>query len=85
MKTFSLDNIQYTAEFIDELRNKAIELRDGALQQAQFDWVIALSHIIAVLAKVVEELKKVEEELRKTNERKTIKGEQQDQTAHQEN
>ena len=40
----------YNREDAERLRSSLIELRDGALEAAAFDWAVSLSHSIAFMA-----------------------------------
>jgi hypothetical protein len=39
-----------------ELREAMIKLRDGALEQGDFQWAVTLSHVVAFMANAIEEI-----------------------------
>ena len=45
-----IEGIDYSLEGIEDIRRTVIQLRDSALEQNQFEWSVALSHAIAMLA-----------------------------------
>jgi len=49
MKTLKLDGITYDVPFVRDLRESMIRLRDEALKQAEFEYAVSLSHVIALL------------------------------------
>ncbi len=44
--------MSFTPEAIEDIRGVVIELRDEALKQREFDYAVALSHAIAMLARL---------------------------------
>ncbi len=47
-----VDGVSFTPEAIEDIRGVVIELRDEALKQREFDYAVALSHAIAMLARL---------------------------------
>lgn len=45
-----VEGVDYTPEAIEDARASLGVLRDGAMRQAEFDWVVLLSHVIGYLA-----------------------------------
>lgn len=54
-----IKGIEYTPEAADSLRDELIVMRDGALAQHAFEWAVALSHVIAMMAEYKEILESV--------------------------
>lgn len=44
----------YSTAEIQSLREEVIELRDGALEQKDFQWAVVLSHVVAAMAQMLE-------------------------------
>jgi hypothetical protein len=53
-KKIEFDGMAYDRASSQELRSKLIELRDEALKQADFEWAVNLSHVIAWMACVID-------------------------------
>lgn len=51
-----IDGVSYTKEFVSELKESTITVRDAALEHDRLDWALALSHIITCLSLLIEEL-----------------------------
>lgn len=49
MEPLVLDGITYTKDFLEDLRQTCIILRDSALKEGLFDYAVPLSHTIAAL------------------------------------
>jgi hypothetical protein len=48
-------DIEYNKEESLALREEIIVLRDEALKQAEFEWAVKLSHVVAWMAIIIEE------------------------------
>ena len=55
MSTIEVAGVPYNREESEHLRQRIIDLRNGALEQNSFDWAVTLSHVIGWMAVMMEE------------------------------
>lgn len=44
-----VDGIDYSPEGIEDIRKQIIILRNGAMEQNEFEWIVILTHAVALL------------------------------------
>lgn len=45
-----VEGIDYSPDGIEDIREQVIKLRDEAIEQNEFEWVVVLTHTVALLA-----------------------------------